>query len=182
VRAELAAESVDLVLVDSMRLGALRAAEQAGLPTVVVMHTLHRYHTHGWSRGPIGVVAALRGMRPGRLWNTADRVLVATDRELDPVDVRRRPGNVRHVGVVPTNPPPTPRQIESGDQPLVLVSLPRSSFKARPRPCRRSWMRSTGCPSGVTTGAIEPRDLSAPAGFRCTDTWRTRRSYPRHRW
>lgn len=64
VRNELAREPVDLALVDSMIL--------AGVPTAILMHTLHRYHTHEWSRGPVGVVAAMRGMRPGRLWNAAD--------------------------------------------------------------------------------------------------------------
>jgi UDP:flavonoid glycosyltransferase YjiC (YdhE family) len=68
VRDEIAREQVDLALVDSMILSALRAAEEAGVPTAVLMHTLHRYHTHEWGGGPIGVVAAARGMRPSRLW------------------------------------------------------------------------------------------------------------------
>src|SRR5262249_54458182 len=84
VRDELTREPVDLALIDSMTLAGLRTSEAAGVPTVVLMHTLHRYHTHAWSRGPIGVVAAVRGMRPGRLWNAADRLLVATDSGLDP--------------------------------------------------------------------------------------------------
>src|SRR5438105_7097535 len=100
VRHELARVPADLAPVHSMRLAALRAALGAGVPTAVLMHSLHRYHTRAWSRGPIGVVAALRGMRPGRLWNAADRVLVATDRELDPAGGGRLPANVRYTGVV----------------------------------------------------------------------------------
>jgi hypothetical protein len=92
VRDELVREPVDLALVDSMSLAAIRAAERAGVPTAVLMHTFHRYHTHEWSRGPIGVVAAMRGMRPGRLWNAADRVLVAT---ATPFSTRRRDGSYR---------------------------------------------------------------------------------------
>jgi UDP:flavonoid glycosyltransferase YjiC (YdhE family) len=64
---ELARELDDLAVVDSMLLAAVRAAERAGVATAVLMHTFHRYHTHEWSHSPIGVVAALRGMRPAQL-------------------------------------------------------------------------------------------------------------------
>ena len=118
VHDELAREPVDLALIDSMTLAGLRAAERAGVPTAVLMHTLHRYHTHAWSRGPIGIVAAVRGMRPGWLWNAADRVLVATDADLDPAAGTQLSANVRYTGVVQAPiQPSTPEE-----KPLVLVS------------------------------------------------------------
>jgi hypothetical protein len=46
VRDEIARQQVDLALVDSMILSGLSGAQEAGVPTAVVMHTLHRYHTH----------------------------------------------------------------------------------------------------------------------------------------
>ncbi|MGQ0620744.1 MAG: glycosyltransferase [Panacagrimonas sp.] len=161
VHAEIAREPVDIALVDSMSLGALRAAQSAGLPTAVLMHTFHRYHTHGWSRGPIGVVAALRDMRPGRLWNSADRVLVATDRALDPAGRRRLPTNVRYTGVVQA--PIRPRTGE--EKSLVLVSLSTIFFEGQEATLQAILDALGGLPvhAIVTTGAVDPDALTAPA-------------------
>jgi UDP:flavonoid glycosyltransferase YjiC (YdhE family) len=161
-RAELAREPVDLALVDSMTLGALRAAEQAGVPTAVLMHSFHRYHTHAWSRGPIGLVAAVKGMRPGRLWNTAERVLVATDRELDPARRRGLPANVRHTGVVQA---PVRRATPAG-QSLVLVSLSTIYFEGQSAALQAIVDAVAQLPVRVvvTTGAVPPQEVSAPPG------------------
>ena len=51
-------------------------------------------------RGPVGLLAGLRGLRPTPLWNACDRVLVATDRDLEPATRDPLPPNVRHVGAV----------------------------------------------------------------------------------
>ncbi len=161
VHDELAHETVDLVLVDSMILAGLRAAEQAGLPTAVLMHTFHRYHTHQWSRGPIGVVAALRGMRPGRLWNDAERVLVATDSALDPATQRRLPANVRYTGVVQAPIEPVTRE----GKPIVLVSLSTIFFESLETTLQRILDAVGELPiRGImTTGAVAPGALRAPA-------------------
>jgi UDP:flavonoid glycosyltransferase YjiC (YdhE family) len=161
VHNELARELVDLALVDSMMLAGLRATERAGVPAAVLMHTFHRYHTHEWSRGPIGVVAAVRGMRPGRLWNAADRVLVATDSELDPATQRRLPTNVRYTGVVQA--PIQPGTSE--DRPLVLVSLSTLFFEGQEATLQAILDALDGLPirSVVTTGAVTPGALRAPA-------------------
>ncbi len=161
VRNELAREPVDLALVDSMVLAGVRAAERAGVPTAVLMHTLHRYHTHNWSRGPIGVVAAIRGMRPGRLWNASDRVLVATDSALDPAAERRLPANVRYTGVVQS-----PIQLGTPeDKPLVLVSLSTLFFEGQEETLQAILDALEGLPirGVVTTGAVAPGTLRAPA-------------------
>jgi UDP:flavonoid glycosyltransferase YjiC (YdhE family) len=160
VRDELAREPVDLVLVDSMILAAVRAAERSGVPTAVLMHTLHRYHTHRWSRGPIGVVAAIRGMRPGRLWNAAERVLVATDSVLDPAGGKPLPGNVRFTGVV--QPPIRPGTPE--EKPLVLVSLSTIFFEGQEATLQAILDGMEGLPiRGVlTSGAVAPDVLRAP--------------------
>lgn len=161
VRDELARLPADLALVDSMRLGALRAALASGVPTAVLMHTLHRYHTHGWSRGPIGAVAALRGMRPGRLWNAADRVLVATDRDLDPAAEHHLPGNVRYTGVVQ-------RPVRAGtasEPPLVLVSLSTIFFDGQAAALQAILTSLETLPvrAVVTTAAVDPDVVTAPA-------------------
>ena len=162
VRSELTRKPVDLAVVDSMTLPALRATERAGVPTAVLMHSLHRYHTHNWSRGPIGIVAALRGMRPGRLWNNADRVLVATDRDLDPVGNRQLPANVRYTGVVQTK----PHHNAPGETPLVLVSLSTIYFEGQAAALQAILDALAGLPvrAIITTGAVEPHTLTAPPG------------------
>ena len=161
VRDEIAREQVDLALVDSMILSGLRAAEEAGVPTAVLMHTLHRYHTHRWGHGPIGVVAAARGMWPGRLWNAADRVLVATDSALDPATEGRLPANVRYTGVVqaPIR-PGTPK-----NKLLVLVSLSTNFFEGQEATLQAVLNALEGLPirAIVTTGAVAPEALRVPA-------------------
>ena len=161
VRDEIAREPVNLALVDSMILAGVCAAERAGVPTAVLMHTLHRYHTHEWSRGPIGVVAAVRRMRPGRLWNAADWVLVATDSALDPSTERRLPANVRYTGVVQA-------PIQSGtpqDKPLVLVSLSTIFFEGQEATLQAILDALEGLPirAVVTTGAVATGAVRAPA-------------------
>jgi UDP:flavonoid glycosyltransferase YjiC (YdhE family) len=158
---EIAREPVDLALVDSMILAGVRAAEEAGVPTAVLMHTLHRYHTHQWGRSPIGVVAAARGLRPGKLWNAADRVLVATDSALDPATEGRLPANVRYTGVVQAPiQPGTPK-----DKPLVLVSLSTLFFEGQEATLQTILDAFEGLPIRVivTTGAVAPEALRVPA-------------------
>jgi UDP:flavonoid glycosyltransferase YjiC (YdhE family) len=160
VHNELAREPADLALVDSMMLAGLRAAERAGVPTAVLMHTFHRYHTHDWSRGPIGVVAAVRGMRPGSLWNAADRVLVATDSMLDPAAQQRLHANVRYTGVVQAPVQPGTSQ----ERPLVLVSLSTLFFEGQGATLQAILDALEGLPirGVVTTGAVAPGALRAP--------------------
>jgi len=160
VRNELTRELPDLVLVDSMILAGVRASERAGVPTAVLMHTLHRYHTHEWSRGPIGLAAAVRGMRPGRLWNAADRVLVATDSALDPAASRRLPMNVRYTGVVQA----PIKSSFSADRSLVLVSLSTMFFEDQEKTLQAILDALNGMPirAVVTTGAVAPDALRTP--------------------
>jgi UDP:flavonoid glycosyltransferase YjiC (YdhE family) len=126
VAAELGAPlAPDLVLADGLRLAALRAAQRLRVPTVALVHSFHRYFTHGWARGPIGLLATARGLRPTTLWNACDRVLVATDRALDPAD--DLPANVIYTGPVLSTPAPGDRP----ETPLVLVSLSTIFYPAQ---------------------------------------------------
>lgn len=163
VRAELAAHPADLALVDAMSLGAMKAVQRAGVPTAVLVHTFHRYLTHGWARGPIGAIAALRGLRPGPLWAAADRVLVAADRELDPAPPETLPDNVRHTGVVQDAPRPVARDAEP---PLVLVSMSTIYYPAQARALRAvlDGLDGLGVRAVVSTGVVDPAELAAPPG------------------
>lgn len=63
-----ARERSDLVLVDLLLLGGLRAGVRAGLPTVALVHSLPGFFAGPWAHGPIGVVATIRGLRPATVW------------------------------------------------------------------------------------------------------------------
>lgn len=160
VRAEVDREPVDLAVVDCMSLSALREAQHLRLPTAVLMHTFRHYLTARWARGPIGAIGALRGVRPNRLWNAADLVLVAADQELDPAGRRAATGtNVRYTGIVQ----PPPRAAE--DDPLILVSLSTVYYEGQDRTLQAVLDGLADVPlrAVVTTGpAIDPGSLRPP--------------------
>lgn len=84
VRTQLAVLRPDVVLVDCLLAGCARGAREAGFRTVVLFHTYLDYWTKNLARGPVGVLAALRGRGPRRSWDAADLRLVLCDAELDP--------------------------------------------------------------------------------------------------
>ncbi|WP_285648255.1 nucleotide disphospho-sugar-binding domain-containing protein [Actinomycetospora sp. NBRC 106375] len=153
---------VDLVLADAMSLAALQAAQRAGVPTVVLVHLFRRYLTAVWARGPMGLAAAVRGMRPTRLWDAARRVLVASDPVLDPGAPGSLSGNVRYVG--PVGPPVRPAAVRS--EPLVLVSLSTIFYPGQEDLLARLLEALAPLPLRVvvTTGpAVDPDALDAPS-------------------
>jgi hypothetical protein len=162
VRAALRDRPADLVLVDCMSLGALRAAVRSSLPTVVLVHLFHGFLTSAWARGPIGAVAALRGMRPGPLWAAADRVLVASDRELDPAGAGPLPANVRYTGLVQG------RNIQHAapPNPAVLVSLSTMDYPGQAATLQAVFDALGDLPVravATTGGAVDLAALTVPA-------------------
>ena len=111
-------QPADLLVIDGMSLGALQAAYGFGVPVVALMHTYYEFFLNRWARGPIGLLATVRGRSPQRLWARADRVLVATSRDLDPAP-DPLPGNLTYVGVVQAPIQPGPKT----EPPRILVSL-----------------------------------------------------------
>jgi UDP:flavonoid glycosyltransferase YjiC (YdhE family) len=151
------------VVLDCMSLGALRAAERAGLRRVVLVHTYYRFLTHLWSRGPIGTIARLRGQNPRRMWDGADMVLVAADRQLDPAEDQHLPASLHHVGVV--QPAPVPMDGDR-DGPDVLVSLSTTFFPGQDRALQSILDALAPLPvrALVTTGdAVDPGTLRPPS-------------------
>lgn len=61
-------ERSDVTLVDCMLLGGLHASSHAAIPTVALVHSLPAFFTGPWAHGPIGGAAALRGLRPAKVW------------------------------------------------------------------------------------------------------------------
>ncbi len=148
----------DLVLVDCMSLGALKAALDSGLPVVVLVHTFYRYLAQNWARGPIGLLARLRGLAPQPMWDRADAVLVAADAELDPAE--SLPPNVEHIG--PVQPAAGPRAAATGTH--VLVSLSTITYPGQPAALQRivDALGTLRLPATVTTGpSIDPDSIRA---------------------
>src|SRR3954452_6525597 len=56
----------DVVVVDTLLVGTIEACIAAGLPTVVLSHTLLRYLRRSFGPGPVGAAMRLRGTRPIR--------------------------------------------------------------------------------------------------------------------
>ncbi len=175
----LAHHPAEFLVIDCMSLGALRAAERAGLRRAVLVHTYYRFLTHSWSRGPVGLAARLKGQPPEQLWTKADVLLVAADRALDPARDKDLPASLHHVGVVQSRPlhfdsapdapdaPGAPPEHVAGDAaPAVLVSLSTTYFPGQDQSLQSILDALAGLPVRgiVTTGAaVDPGQLRAPA-------------------
>jgi UDP:flavonoid glycosyltransferase YjiC (YdhE family) len=162
--ASLAREPADLVVVDCMSLGALKAANAAGLPYAVLAHTFFEYLLRRWSRGPIGIVAALNRQRPSRLWMSARAVVVTAMPDLDPAGRRDLPPTVTHVGPVwpPGSAPPAPAALD-GER--ILVSLSTVHYPGQARALQSIVDAVAGLPvrAIVTTGdAVDAASLRVP--------------------
>ena len=120
--AQLADHPADVLVLDCMSLGCLDAAERAGFPRAVLAHTFYGFLSTLWAKGPVGAFARLHGLHPVRLWRNAPRLLLATDRQLDPAVNARLPASARYVGVVQPA-PATPARSRTAEMPRVLVSL-----------------------------------------------------------
>lgn len=166
--ASIGREPADLVVIDCLLLGALNAADRAGLRRAVLVHTFYQYLAAKWSRGPAGLLGRLKGQHPVRLWSAADLVLVATLADLDPAARRGLPAHFRYTGPVlrVQAPPPVP---EPGDSPQVLVSLSTIYYPGQLKALQSILDALADLPlrAVVTTGpAIDPAQLRPPANAR----------------
>lgn len=126
VVAEAARAHTDVVVVDCLLIGALRACDQAGLPYVSVEHLYDGYLRGGWLKGPMGGAARLKGLRPRRSWDNARRSLVVSLADLDPGAAKASlPDNLTWTG--PVLDVPAPHDLD-GHPPAVLVSLSTYNF------------------------------------------------------
>jgi UDP:flavonoid glycosyltransferase YjiC (YdhE family) len=160
-------EPADLVVADCLLLGALAAADRAGLRRAVLVHTFYEYLASSWSRGPVRRFAQDRGQDPARLWAAADLVLVATAPQLDPsagVAPRALPANACYTGPVVRVPDPPPGPPTDGI-PRVLVSLSTIHYPGQTGVLQAILDALADIPvtGVVTTGpAVDPGQLSAP--------------------
>lgn len=150
----------DVVVVDCMAVTAHAAVDDLGIPRVVLTHTYKGYYDRQYLVTS-GVLSLLAGHNLARLWATAALDLVCCSRELDPAARRRHADNVRWVGVVDRE---SPREVDPGEPPLVLVSMSTNGFRGQRRTLRRVIAALGELPvrAVVTTGGvIDPDDLLA---------------------
>jgi UDP:flavonoid glycosyltransferase YjiC (YdhE family) len=160
VVAEAARVRTDLVVVDCMLAGALRACDRAGLRYVSIEHLYDGYLRGPWLKGPMGIACRLRGMRPRRTWDSARRVLVVSLPELDPGASRRRqPANLTWTG--PVLDLPAPHDL-SAHAPAILVSLSTFHFPGMAASLQNILDATAGLDARVvvTTGpVVDPGEL-----------------------
>ena len=155
-------EPDSVAVVDCMMLSALRAAQNAGVPTVSVVHSFHAYFDGPWRRGPLGIAARFKGLNARQLWQNSDAVLICADRELDPAGSKEWPASFVWTGPVQ---PAVPEAV-AVTPPRVLASLSTLAFPGQPEAVQNILDGLAGAPVDIvlTTGpAVDPADLRAPA-------------------
>ena len=156
------ASTDSVVVVDCMLLSSLRDAQQAGLTTVALVHAFHAYFDGPWQRGPIGLLAKLKGLNPRRLVSQCQGILVCTDRELDPSGSKTWSPSFLWTG--PVQPPTEPAAPASPAK--VLVSLSTNAFPGQREVLQNVLDGLADVPVDVvlTTGrAVDPAELTPPA-------------------
>ncbi|GIG63405.1 hypothetical protein Lfu02_77770 [Longispora fulva] len=111
----------DLVIIDCLLIGALHAANQAGLRYVTLEHLFDGFLRTGWLNG-MALAEPIRILEPARCWNSAAMTLVASLAELDPGAAVRQPANLHYTGPMVTGSP------RSTTDSAVLVSLSTYNF------------------------------------------------------
>ena len=159
--AETRRQPADLVVVDALLLGALDAAARHGLRHVTLQHLFDAYQRGPWLRGPVGLWARVRGLRPVQRWKAAELALAATLPQLDP-GFASAAANVRFTGPVVTPPVRT----ASFEEPLVLVSLSTVHYPGMQEVLQRVVDATEGLQARVvvTTGVpIDPQEVRGHA-------------------
>jgi UDP:flavonoid glycosyltransferase YjiC (YdhE family) len=159
------AAPVDVVVVDCLLWGAALELAAGGAPVVSLVHSQWQYF-RGNARGPVGLIARLRGADPVRAEAAVRSTLVTTRPEIeDPAG--RVPGlRVQHTGFVWQGVPVAASH--DAQRPRVLVSFSTTSFPGQARALQNALDALEGLPVEVvaTTGAVDPATIRVPAGAR----------------
>ncbi len=157
----LTANPADAVVCDCLMLGALQAAQEAGLPTLVLIHSFWGFFGQALPHSPITEMGAPVGRAPLDLWSAADEVLVLADEALDPATTPI-PANVRWTGVVQEPVSPAPRH----DRSHVLLSLSTVWFPGQQEAMQRILDALADLPVRVTATIdrnVNADSLNVPA-------------------
>jgi UDP:flavonoid glycosyltransferase YjiC (YdhE family) len=115
----------DVLIVDCLLVGALDRLMGSGISTVSLVHTLWSYFDKQ-TRGPLGAVLRLRGVRMRAALQSPGLSLVTTRADFEAMPAKPTPRGVEHVGVVWQGTPHAARPATG--PPRVLVSLSTSHF------------------------------------------------------
>ncbi len=163
---------VDVVVIDVLLYGALRAAHRAQLTRAVLVHTLFDFVVDATERrAPLQIAARLRGFTPRRYIGNADLVLVTSNAELE----RRTPtlastslasAPLEHTGaLLSTREPSLDLPLRDG-VPVVLVSFSTTYLRSQAEAYQRVLDALADLPVQVvlTAGpAVDASLLRAPA-------------------
>ena len=159
------AEHVDVVVVDCLLWGAALEIAKSGLPVVSLVHSQWKFFRSN-ARGPLGMLARLRGSNPVLAESVVLETLVTTRLEFegDAGDAERPGGH--HLGFVWQDAPVA--SAPDLTRPRVLVSFSTTSFPGQARALQAVIDALDGLPLDVivTTGAVDPSELRTPAGMR----------------
>lgn len=153
--------AADAVLCDCLMLGPLQAAERAGRATLALVHSFWAFFGEQFPHSPVAEMRAAEGRTPRELWDAATEVLVATDRELDPVG-QPVPDNVCWSGVVQDQVAPASR----ADRSHVLLSLSTVWFPGQQERMQRILDAVADLPVRVTATidrSVRTEELRVPA-------------------
>jgi UDP:flavonoid glycosyltransferase YjiC (YdhE family) len=161
----LGGEAFDLVVVDCLLWGATLELRDASVPVVSLVHSQWQYFRSN-ARGPVGIIARMRGANPVTAEAVAALTLVTTRKEFeDPAGVTS-PAGVDHAGFVWQGTPVEANADRA--RPRVLVSFSTTVFPGQGRALQNTLDALAELPVEVvvTTGAIDPTTLHAPANAR----------------
>ena len=160
----------DAVVVDPLMPSTVRAAARTGVPTALVLHTFLTFWTGHFAAGPFAKLSRVFGAEPVRSWQHAQRVLVATDRDLD-VSALPPSGTAHAVAALPQaewvgsfEPVPTRSDRTDDGVPVVLVSLSSTFMPGQDAVYQRimSALGTLPVRAIVTTGGADVGRLPAP--------------------
>lgn len=149
----------DAVVVDCLLWGAQQQLERSGVRVVSLVHSLSAFFDAN-ARGPLGLIARLRGTDAVAAGRGAALELVTTRPEFEPVGRAR--DTVRHVGFVWQGEPVA--AVRDASRPRVLVSFSTTSFPGQQRAFQRvlDALADQQVEVVATTGAVDPGSLRAP--------------------
>ncbi len=157
----LAVEPADVIVVDCLLWGVTGALTETGIPVVSLVHSRADFFDRN-ARGPLGLLARLRGADPLASRNAAMR-LITTRADFEPP--RADPATNPHTGFVWQG---TPVAAVPQAVPEVLVSFSTTSFPGQAKALQAvlDALADENVRVTVTSGAVDPAALRPPANAR----------------
>lgn len=164
VRAAISRYRPDVVVVDVLLPAAVAAAVAASAPTVVLVHTVNEFVASNFAKGPVGLIAALKGFSLTRALEAAEAILIASPTALADRSAPA-PAHAHYVG--PIFGPGEKAPVEADpDSRRILVSLSTIHYTGMLKVLQRivDAVADLSDDVVVTTGAsIDPKEVRAPA-------------------